>query len=64
MRFRKLRMFLHYITFGLFPKPNMIADFFGASVQDIHQVYDIPEYKPLQHPAQQDVSWLDKHFGD
>lgn len=63
MKFRKFRLFLHYVTFGLYPKPNIVADFFGASVQDIHSVYEIPEYKPVQHPAQRSVSWLDDNFG-
>lgn len=63
MKFRKFRLFLHYITFGLYPKPNMVADFFGASVQDIHNVYDFQEPQQMHHPAQRSVSWLDDNFG-
>jgi hypothetical protein len=59
-------MFLHYITFGWYPKPNMVADFFGATINSQNQKFmdtmEMPP-EPQMHPAQRSVSWLDDNFG-
>jgi len=67
LKLRKIRLFLHFVCPWIFSKPNMVADFFGATINDSNKKFSEIIPSPQQqktHPAQRSVSWLDEHFGE